>query len=164
MGQCFSPLSPLCLLLSWHGQQWVKTLVKGLLGDLLFLLLGIDSKVNAGSVRAGLSLSNHLWNLDDFHPLEHSMTTIKEIWKSMWHPSERRHRLKLAPSWLQSLVQILALLLRVVWSWMSYLKSPSFHFYIYKVPPLLCCEIKWDYVSSPFAPTYLVKLSLELLL
>ena len=31
-----------------------------LLGDLLFLLLGVDSKGNAGMCKPGLSLGNHL--------------------------------------------------------------------------------------------------------
>lgn len=39
-----------------------------LLGDLLFLLLGMDSKGNAGMCKPGLSLRNHLWRLDYFLP------------------------------------------------------------------------------------------------
>ena len=39
-----------------------------LLGDLLFLLLGVDSKGNAGMCKPGLSLGNHLWRLDYCHP------------------------------------------------------------------------------------------------
>ena len=109
-----------------------------LLGDLLFLLLGMDSKGNAGMCKPGLSLRNHLWRLDYFLPsvclfvfyLEHQMTAIKGTPKRKQYPSERAHNLKLTLCCLQTWGWILASLLHAVWSWTNDLKSPTFNFCI----------------------------------